>query len=172
MMGQRWEFLSARSTSYCLLQALLWMLGLFAFCFFKLINILGLKFLQKVTRTMLAPHCGLLKGNYLRQVGQGGRWSWLTPELLFLCMLPLLVERDGGFDAGLPGLCYLVYIHKALWCYKMLLHWDHRVLMKVEVKQVIWHRSLLLELYQKCSAFDGVNKALNIPHETLSVVFE
>lgn len=44
--------------------------------------------------------------------------------------------------------------------------------MKVAIKQVIWHRSLLLELYQKCSAFDEVNKALNIPHETLSVVFE
>lgn len=43
---------------------------------FKLLNTLGLKFPQKVTRALLTLGDGLLKGDYLGQVGQKDRVSW------------------------------------------------------------------------------------------------
>lgn len=43
---------------------------------FKLLNTLGLKFPQKVTRALLTFGDGLLKGDYLGQVGQKDRVSW------------------------------------------------------------------------------------------------
>lgn len=43
---------------------------------FKLLNTLGLKLPQKVTRALLTLRDGLLKGDYLGQVGQKDGVSW------------------------------------------------------------------------------------------------
>lgn len=43
---------------------------------FKLLNSLGLKFPQKVTRALLTLRHGLLKGDYRGQVGQKDGVSW------------------------------------------------------------------------------------------------